>query len=107
LDGFGTDLPAIADPMADWLSSPLVSSVSDPIAWWTAMEVVGHPLAWMTLDFLSAPGLLQHVLWNILLNKIDSVLDWCQKSLFQRWSDCFENAAFPFRFISEIGNGPW
>ena len=56
LDSIGTDAAASADPISDWLSAPAIANVSDPIAWWTAMDAAGHPLARMSLDFLSAPG---------------------------------------------------
>jgi hypothetical protein len=37
---------------------------TDPIAWWTAMDAAGHPLARMALNFLSIPGEL-HFLFII------------------------------------------
>jgi hypothetical protein len=40
----------------EWLSAPPVPTITDPIAWWTTMDAVGHPLARMALDYLSAPG---------------------------------------------------
>jgi hypothetical protein len=48
------------DPVTEWLSSPPILSVTDPIAWWSRMDAVGHPLAPMALDFLSAPGVYYH-----------------------------------------------
>jgi hypothetical protein len=56
LDAFTSD-PAAGDALNEWLSSPPLGTVSDPIAWWTAMEAAGHPLARMALDFLSTPGM--------------------------------------------------
>jgi len=56
LEEFGTNPSANADLITDWLSSLPIAGASDPIAWWSAMEVVGHPLAKMALDFLSTPG---------------------------------------------------
>jgi hypothetical protein len=56
LDTF-TSSPTAGDALDEWLSSPPLGTVTDPIAWWTAMETAGHPLARMALDFLSTPGM--------------------------------------------------
>jgi hypothetical protein len=56
LDTFTSD-PAVGNALNEWLLSLPLGTVSDPIAWWTAMEAAGHPLAWMVLDFLSTPGM--------------------------------------------------
>ena len=56
LDAFTSD-PSAGDTLDEWLSSPPLGTVSDPIAWWMAMEAAGHPLARMALDFLSTPGM--------------------------------------------------
>ena len=55
LDTFTSD-PTAGDALDEWLSSPPLGTVADPMAWWTAMEKAGHPLARMALDFLSTPG---------------------------------------------------
>jgi hypothetical protein len=75
LDAFGNDTPIGGDPIAEWLSSPPVPNVNDPIAWWSAMDAVGHPLARMALDFLSAPGIHPSFWWNGVINKINSILN--------------------------------
>ena len=49
--------PVAGDALNEWLSSPPLGTVGDLIAWWTAMETAGDPLAWMALDFLSTPGM--------------------------------------------------
>jgi hypothetical protein len=49
------------DIITEWLNSLAIPSVSDPIAWWSVMEQARNPLARMSLDFLSAPGVLQCV----------------------------------------------
>jgi hypothetical protein len=59
LDMFSSD-PMAGDAVDEWLSSPPLVTVSDPITWWSAMEAAGHPLARMALDFLSAPGIFAH-----------------------------------------------
>jgi hypothetical protein len=56
LDTF-TSEPTVGDALDEWLSSPPLETVADPIAWWIAMEVAGHLLAQMALDFLSTPGM--------------------------------------------------
>jgi hypothetical protein len=52
---FGATLPG-ADPVTEWLSTPPIPSAADPLAYWSSMDAIGHPLARMALDFLSAPG---------------------------------------------------
>ena len=44
------------DVLEDWLSSPVINTEQDLITYWTGMQVAGHPLAVMTLDFMSIPG---------------------------------------------------
>lgn len=44
------------DALEDWLSSPIINTSQDPIAYWAGMQAAGHPLATMALDFLSIPG---------------------------------------------------
>jgi hypothetical protein len=46
------------DPVDEWLSTPALTAVDDGLGWWTAMDKTGHPLARMSLNFLSAPGAL-------------------------------------------------
>jgi hypothetical protein len=46
------------DALEEWLNSAPVVTSSDWITWWTAMLATGHPLAQMSLDFLSIPGML-------------------------------------------------
>jgi hypothetical protein len=55
LDNFIT-VAESGDALVEWLNTPPMASVADPIGWWTAMEKTGHPLALMLLDFLSTPG---------------------------------------------------
>jgi hypothetical protein len=62
LDNLGADTTVSGDPINDWLSAPALSNVTDPIAWWIAMDAAGHPLSRMALDFLSAPGMLPNFL---------------------------------------------
>jgi hypothetical protein len=59
----------MGDTLDEWLSSPPLGTVTDPIAWWTGME--GHPLARMALDFLSTPG-MRHALLGIVHEKLMS-----------------------------------
>ena len=47
---------APVDALEDWLSSLVVNTTQDPITYWTGMQVAGHPLAAMALDFMSIPG---------------------------------------------------
>jgi hypothetical protein len=56
LDMMGLDIPGSADPITDWLSTPAITTVTDPLEFWAKMEVGGHPLARMALDFMSAPA---------------------------------------------------
>jgi hypothetical protein len=65
LDSFGSDVPTNNDPVGEWLLSPPIPSVKNPIIWWTDMYTAGHPLAQMALDFLSAPGVSCFILNNI------------------------------------------
>ena len=56
LNDLMADIP-MGDTLDEWTSSPALAMVTDPIAWWLAMEAAGHPLAWMSLNFLSVPGM--------------------------------------------------
>jgi len=53
------------DALEDWLSSPIINTSQDPIAYWAEMQVAGHPLAAMALDFLSIPGQYIPILCNL------------------------------------------
>ena len=44
------------DALEEWLSTPIVNTQQDLIAYWTGMDAAGHSLAQMALDFLSIPG---------------------------------------------------
>jgi hypothetical protein len=50
------DKSTFVDALEDWLSSPIINTSQDPIAYWAGMQAAGHPLATMALDFLSIPG---------------------------------------------------
>ena len=50
------DKSTSVDALEDWLSSPIINTSQDPIAYWAGMQAAGHPLATMALDFLSIPG---------------------------------------------------
>ena len=54
IDSFGKN--STQDALDNWLDSPPIANVDDPIAWWTSMASSGDPFACMSLDFLSAPG---------------------------------------------------
>jgi hypothetical protein len=56
LETIGHDVNVDVDPITDWLSTPPILTITDPIKFWTRMEGCGHPLVWMALDFLSAPA---------------------------------------------------
>lgn len=65
-DNFFTDIDefntfTIADPVAEYLDSSTLAHVSDPIKYWQSQLTGGHPLAYMGLDFLSAPAALTNV----------------------------------------------
>jgi hypothetical protein len=60
------------NPVDEWLHSPPLVSVGDPILWWTAMEKTGHPLARMGIDFLSTPGKLVYALTMITIHTYPS-----------------------------------
>jgi hypothetical protein len=52
----GLHAPALAlvsdmDPIDGWLSTPPLINVNDGLGWWTAMELTGHPLLRMSLNF--------------------------------------------------------
>lgn len=49
---------ATVDPLEEWMSSAPITTATDPISWWTAMNAAGNPLAPMALDYLSTPGKL-------------------------------------------------
>ncbi|KAF8803483.1 hypothetical protein BYT27DRAFT_7214509 [Phlegmacium glaucopus] len=44
------------DALEDWLVSPVINTLQDPIAYWSGMQAASHPLATMALNFLSIPG---------------------------------------------------
>lgn len=54
IDNFGKN--AAGDGLEDFLNSPPISNVNDPIPWWYGIASGGDPLARMALDFLSVPG---------------------------------------------------
>ncbi|TDL15562.1 hypothetical protein BD410DRAFT_732577 [Rickenella mellea] len=54
IDNWG--LQAGSDPLDDWLASPPIVSVRDPLAWWGALLNDGNVLAAMAIDILSTPG---------------------------------------------------
>jgi hypothetical protein len=64
------DRSAPVDALEEWLSSAPVVTSSDGITWWTAMQATGHPLAHMSLDFLSTPGMSSLALTKFLLMKL-------------------------------------
>jgi hypothetical protein len=58
IDNFGKSPMTLDDPITEWLTSPPLVHITDPIAYWSAMDAAGHPLARMSLDFLSVPRML-------------------------------------------------
>jgi hypothetical protein len=52
---------AKSDPLEDWLNTPPIPNISDPIAFWNNLLLSKHPLAQMAIDFLSIPGMLPYV----------------------------------------------
>ena len=50
----------MSDPISKWLSTPTIPR-ADGLMYWNAMEASGHPLSWMGLNFLSAPGNFIHI----------------------------------------------
>jgi hypothetical protein len=63
IDDFGKTPMVSDDPITEWLASPPMSNINDPIAWWTVMKASGHPLAMMALDFLSIPGTFSSLIY--------------------------------------------
>jgi hypothetical protein len=48
---------AVRDSMEDYLNSPPISSISDPIMWWNGVSNDGKdPFARMAIDVLSCAG---------------------------------------------------
>ena len=45
----------MSDPISKWLSMPTIPG-ADGLMYWNAMEASRHPLSWMGLNFLLAPG---------------------------------------------------
>ncbi|RPD69462.1 hypothetical protein L226DRAFT_431647, partial [Lentinus tigrinus ALCF2SS1-7] len=45
------------DALEEYLISPPISSVDDPIRHWKSLETDRYPLACMALDILSVPGM--------------------------------------------------
>jgi hypothetical protein len=43
------DKSTSVDALEDWLSSPIINTSQDPIAYWAGMQAAGHPLATMAL----------------------------------------------------------
>jgi hypothetical protein len=55
IDNFGKSV--VGDPLEDYLNSPPISSVTDPIMWWSGLSNNGNdPLARMAIDVLSCAG---------------------------------------------------
>lgn len=46
----------VGDALEEYLASPPIPTVLDPIKYWVGMQAAGHPLAQMALDYLSIPG---------------------------------------------------
>jgi hypothetical protein len=53
-DAFNT--PSTADPVEDWLISPLITTAMNGLQWWAAMAASRYPLSEIGMNFLSIPG---------------------------------------------------
>ncbi|TFK84145.1 hypothetical protein K466DRAFT_445668, partial [Polyporus arcularius HHB13444] len=54
-DNFGTLLDN--DPLEEYLNTPVLPSVDDPVAYWHSLDDERNAFARMALDILSAPGM--------------------------------------------------
>ncbi|KAF8158166.1 hypothetical protein B0H34DRAFT_845681 [Crassisporium funariophilum] len=54
---FSRTKSAPIDTLKEWISSPIITTSLNPIAYWTSMDVAGHKLAQMALDYLLIPVL--------------------------------------------------
>lgn len=52
-----------SDALEDYLNTPPIPSIKDPIKYWYSLDSSRNPLARMALDILSAPG--QHSIANL------------------------------------------
>jgi hypothetical protein len=46
------------DALDEWLATPPIPNITNPLGYWCAMAASGHPLVPMAKDFLSVPGKL-------------------------------------------------
>jgi hypothetical protein len=72
LDSFDALNPASknGDAIDEWLNSPPLSDIKNPLQYWTAMGANGHPLARMAKDFLSVPGMYEHQFSSTFTNSL-------------------------------------
>ena len=59
MDNWGKDVSM--DALDEYLRSPTIHNLDNPIQYWTGMLKGGNPLAQMALDFLSAPGIFYFI----------------------------------------------
>ena len=67
INDFGCE--ATSDPLDEWLTTPVIKSVRDPMVWWYQNRE-WNALAVMALDILSSPGkfLLCSFYWGVYLH---------------------------------------
>lgn len=88
IDNFGKN--TTSDTLEDFLNSPPISSMNEPIPWWYRMASNGNWLARMALDFLSAPGTysVYFIFISIISNYHSQWLQWCQTWLLKGGTCC-------------------
>jgi hypothetical protein len=97
IDDFGKNPMVSDDLIMDWLTSPPLTNVTDPITWWIAMDAAGHPLSVMALDFLTVPGMLYflHILRS--LRRHVSGINRCRARLLTRGVNGIKDASYTQR----------
>jgi|SRR5882762_1999623 len=78
-----------------WFSILVLTNVDDGLGWWMAVDQTKHLLVKISLDFLSAPGMINIAikLDNILIHQ-HSNINRCQMCILLWWSHCLEDKTF-------------
>ena len=95
---FANPSPLEVDALDEWLSSPPIPTVLDPIKYWVGMKAAGHPLASMALDYLSIPGAYPyptHIRSVLIIVLPSSYINGCRVCILAWWAHGVEAATLP------------
>lgn len=95
------------NPVDEWLNTPPITTATDGLQYWTAMLTSGHPLARMSLDFLSISGQCLHISTSLLPNYSFSYVSWCWMGILPWRFDCVNNVTLIVRWEYMCGIRTW